>query len=117
MATMFRRLRRLNASFLTKTSPLMPHGVRRKVEQIKNHGEAVDVIRSLSAAWNHHEVMHVINPKVNTRCCVMPYAFGDYILTCGEITCQSFGLDKKESRPIGPLSFLAPPAGLEPATP
>ena len=59
--------------FFTKTSPLLPHGIRRKVEQIKNHGEAVDVIRSLSAAWNHHEVMHVINPKVNTRCCVMPY--------------------------------------------
>ena len=72
-ATMFRRLRRLNASFLTKTSTLLPHGIRRKVEQIKNHGEAVDVIRSLSAAWNHHEVMHVINPKVNTRCYVMPY--------------------------------------------
>ena len=28
---------------------------------------------------------------------MMPYAFGDYILTCGEITCQSFGLDRKKT--------------------
>ena len=28
----------------------------------------VDEIRSLSAVWNQHEVLNVINPKVNTRC-------------------------------------------------
>ena len=27
----------------------------------------------------------------------MPYAYGDYILTCGEITCQSLGLDRKKT--------------------
>ena len=44
----------------------------------------------------------------------MPYAFGDYILTCGEITCQSFGLDRKKT--VRKRSFfLAPPAGLEPS--
>ena len=35
--------------------------------------------------------------KEDTRWRVMPYAFGDYILTCGEITCQSFGLDRKKT--------------------
>ena len=68
-------------------------------------------IRSLSAVWNHHVVMYVINPKEDTRRGVMPYAFGDYILTCGEITCQSFGLDRKKT--VRKRSFfLAPPAGL-----
>ena len=72
-------------------------------------------IRSLSAVWNQHEVLNVINPKEDTRWRVMPYAFGDYILTCGEITCQSFGLDRKKT--VRKRSFfLAPPAGLEPAT-
>ena len=35
----------------------------------------------------------------------MPYAFGDYILTGGEITCQSFGLDRKKQviRPAGDI--------------
>ena len=28
----------------------------------------------------------------------MPYAYGDSILTCGEITYQSFGLDKKRTK-------------------
>ena len=56
----------------------------------------VDEIRSLSAVWNQHEVLNVINPKENAPA-VMPYAFGDYILTCGEITCQSFGLDRKKT--------------------
>ena len=32
--------------------------------------------------------------RTNTRYSVMPYAYGDYILTCGEITYQSFRLDK-----------------------
>ena len=48
--------------------------------------------------WNHHEVMYGINPKENARWRVMPYAYGDYILTCGEITYQSFGLDKKRTK-------------------
>ena len=51
-----------------------------------------------SAVWNHHEVMYGINPKENTRWRVMPYAYGDSILTCGEITYQSFGLDKKRTK-------------------
>ena len=50
-----------------------------------------------SLVWNQHEVLNVINPKKDTRWRVMPYAFGDYILTCGEITCQSFGLDRKKT--------------------
>ena len=49
-----------------------------------------------SAVWNHHEVMYGINPKGDTRWRVMPCAYGDYILTCGEITYQSFGLDRKK---------------------
>ena len=49
-----------------------------------------------SAVWNHHEVMYGINPKKNARWRVMPYAYGDYILTCGEIPYQSFGLDNKK---------------------
>ena len=72
-ATRFARQGSLHRKNFVEILPPVPHDVRRKVEQIKNHGEAVDVIRSLSAAWNHHEVMHVINPKVNTRCYVMPY--------------------------------------------
>ena len=36
--------------------------------------------------------------RKNTRWRVMPYAYGDYILTCGEITYQSFGLDKKRTK-------------------
>jgi hypothetical protein len=32
-----------------------------------NHGEAVYEIRSLSAVWNQHEVLNVINPKEDTR--------------------------------------------------
>ena len=61
-----------------------------------------------SAVWNHHEVMYGINPKENARWRVMPYAYGDSILTFGEITYQSFGLDnenplsrcqRKEKRP------------------
>ena len=51
-----------------------------------------------SAVWNHHEVMYGINPKENARWRVMPYAYGDSILTCGEITYQSFGLDKKRTK-------------------
>ena len=65
--------------------------------QLENHGEVVDGIRSLYAIWNQHKVLYVINPKEDTRWRVMPYAFGDYILTCGEITCQSFGLDRKKT--------------------
>ncbi len=34
----------------------------------------------------------------------MPYAYGDYILTCGEIPYQSFGLDKSRSD-LGRLSL------------
>jgi hypothetical protein len=30
---------------------------------LKNHGKAVDEIRRLSAVWNQHEVMYVINSK------------------------------------------------------
>ena len=33
----------------------------------QNHGEAVYEIRSLSAVWNQHEVLNVINPKEDTR--------------------------------------------------
>ena len=53
-----------------------------------------------SAVWNQHEVMYGINPKENARWRVMPYAYGDYILTCGEITYQSFGLDKKRTKQL-----------------
>jgi hypothetical protein len=53
-----------------------------------------------SAVWNHHEVMYGINPKENARWRVMPYAYGDYILTCGEIPYQSFGLDKKRTKQL-----------------
>ena len=51
-----------------------------------------------SAVWNHHEVMDGINPKENARWRVIPYACGDSILTCVEITYQSFGLDKKRTK-------------------
>ena len=50
-----------------------------------------------SAVWNHHKVMYGINPKENARWRVMPYAYGDSILTCGEITYQSFGLNRKKT--------------------
>ena len=135
----------------------------------------MNVIRNLSAAWNHHEVMHVINPKERytlTRDAIpsqsdefhtphfarelhtnpsdwikesrpiglldsnnatnfeLPMAslvarISDEILA--PVASQSDaqggaergqrGKRKKKSRPIGLLSFLAPPAGLEPATP
>ena len=68
----------------------------------------------LVAVWNQTVGLYVINPKENAPA-VMPYAFGDYILTCGEITCQSFGLDRKKQ--VFRLAFfLAPPVGLEPTT-
>ena len=51
-----------------------------------------------SAVWNQHGVLHGIKPKENARWRVMPYAYGDSILTCGEITYQSFGLDKKRTK-------------------
>ena len=54
---------------------------------------------------------YAINPKEDTRWRVMPYACGDYILTCGEITYQSFGLDRKKQ--VFRLAFfLAPPNAL-----
>ena len=44
---------------------------------------------------------------------MMPYAFGDYILTCGEITYQSFGLDRKKQ--VFRLAFfLCSPNNFEP---
>ena len=36
----------------------------------------------------------------------MPYAYGDYILTCGEIPYQSFGLDRKKTVKNGLFSGL-----------
>ena len=65
--------------------------------QLQNQGEALYVIRSLSAVWNHHEVMYGINPKINTHRRVMPYAYGDDIPTSGGIPYQSFGLDRKKT--------------------
>ena len=59
-----------------------------------------------SAVWNHHEVMYGINPKENARWRVMPYAYGDYILTCGEIPYQSFGLDNKKELLVDKSSFF-----------
>jgi hypothetical protein len=59
-----------------------------------------------SAVWNHHEVMYGINPKENARWRVMPYAYGDYILTCGEIPYQSFGLDNKKELLVNESSFF-----------
>jgi len=53
-----------------------------------------------SAVWNQHEVLYGINPKENARWRVMPYAYGDSILTCGEIPYQSFGLDKKRTKQL-----------------
>ena len=44
------------------------------------------------SVWNHHEGMHGINPEEDTRWCVMPCAYGDYIHDCVVISCQSFGL-------------------------
>ena len=77
----------------------------------------MDGIRSL-AVWNHYEVMYGINPKVNTRWRVMPYAYGDSILTCGEITYQSFGLDKNKKRNAmhSVFCFLVHLQGFEPGT-
>ena len=63
----------------------------------KNHADRRVCNPQLVAVWNHHEVMYGINPQENTRCRVMPYACGDSILTCGEITYQSFGLDRKKT--------------------
>ena len=70
------------------------------------------------SGWNHHEVMHGINPKGDTRWRVMPcraQARIPYTALCAVITYQSFGLDRKKT--VQKRSFfLAPPAGLEPAT-
>ena len=53
--------------------------------------------------------------RKNTRWRVMPYAYGDYILTCGEIPYQSFGLDRKKT--IRKRSFfLVHLQGFEPGT-
>ena len=68
-----------------------------------NHAEGVYGIKAKpcmesarSDVWNHHEVMHGINPKEDTRQSVMPYAYGDYIHDYVVITYQSFGLDRKK---------------------
>ena len=66
------------------------YGIRRR-----RHGN-----NARSAVWNHHVVLYGINPKENARWCVMPCAYGDSILTCGEIPYQSFGLDKKPESPL-----------------
>ena len=57
-----------------------------------------------------------INPKGKyPRKSLMTYACGDYILTCGEITYQSFGLDKnKRKQRCRFLLLLACPNGFEP---
>ena len=80
-----------------------PFLVLKQRAQAKPHGSLTLKSRQsrvcnpqLVTVWNHHGVMSVINPKENTRWRVMPYACGDYILTCGEITYQSFGLDRKK---------------------
>ena len=44
--------------------------------------------------------------RKNTRWRVMPYAYGDYILTCGEFPYQSFGLDNKKELLVDKSSFL-----------
>ena len=71
-----------------------------------------------SAVWDHHEVMYGIDPKENTRWRVMPYAYGDSILTCGEITYQSFGLDKNKKAKCFAFRFcfLVHLQGFEPGT-
>ena len=71
-----------------------------------------------SIACNRHKVTDVTNLKgcmqsiqrekgiQGDRLDNMPFALRtDYILACGEITCQSFGLDKKDKS--FDLSFLA----------
>ena len=143
---------------LKNQKSLVKQGLQRN--SLYNHGEAVDEIRSLSAVWNHHGVMYVINPKdrytltrdnqakrVGKLACQRASAdcsasvpsktehstkcrranggraksmpcrrfATDSILTCGEITCQSFGLDRKKQ--VERLAFfLAPRTGLEPMT-
>ena len=83
-----------------------------------NHGEAVDEIRRRR---------YVLSPQglygINTKCCMLSSRrrWGEYTLArdamlrgaqitssglCPLITCQSFGLDKKLSNPIGLLNFL-----------
>ena len=52
------------------------------------------------SVWNHHEGMHGINPEEDTRWCVMPCAYGDYIHDCVVISCQSFGLGKKRTKQL-----------------
>ena len=68
--------------------------------------------QGVSLGWNHHEVMHGINPKENTRDRAMPYACGDSIHDCVVISYQSFGLDKKE-RSDRFVLFLVRARGLE----
>ena len=77
----------------------------------KNHAEGVYEIRSLSAVWNqgaslvwnHHEVMYGINPKVDTRWRVMPYACGDYILAHARLhTNPSDWIEKRPFRELNP---------------
>ena len=69
--------------------------------------------QGVSLGWNHHEVMHGINPKENTRDRVMPYAGGDSIHDCVVISCQSFGLDKKRTKRSLRSFFGDPYGGIE----
>ena len=57
-----------------------------------------------------------IRRQGDTRWRVMPYCAGRRLHTRpkGVITCQSFGLDKKLSNPIGLLNFLEVTVGFEP---
>ena len=61
--------------------------------------------QGVSLVWNHGNAVYGIKPQENARWRVMPYAYGDSILTYGEIPYQSFGLDKKE-RSIPFVLFL-----------
>ena len=59
-----------NAKVRTKKQPHDFVGLcwtRSTKMQLENHGEAVYEIRSLSAVWNQHEVLNVINPNEDTR--------------------------------------------------
>ena len=68
---------------------------------------------------NHGKAVNVINPKDSGECtltrdAILRGAQITYNGLCPLITCQSFGLDKKLSNPIGLLNFLEVPPGIEP---
>ena len=101
---------------LLKSQSPLPEGQQ-------NQCEALYIINSVGIAYHQNAVLYIIKPTEIHTCGVMrynngkpllmTYSFADYIRLMA-ITCQSFGLDKKQRTSKEVLCFLAVRLILEP---